>query len=361
MKSALRLLWLKLHRWIALSLGLVLLTAGFLGALLTVARPLDEWANPQLFREASDPRTRPAASLEQVLQQLQASFGPRADYVLRPPREPGDTLWVRVRGPWNGTVYFDSAGRELGRRGEHEGAYNLLFELHSELLLGDAGKAVLAVAAAAYLVLLASGLVLWWPRRWPPSLRIAWASGLRRTVFDLHRTGGAVIGLVIAVSVASGAYMAWPPLRGWISTAAGSVPAPPAPTLAGAPGPRTELDGLVRTAQSLYPGSTVGYVQVPHGWKPVRVRLKLADDPHPNGLTSVWLDSASGAVLRNVRWTDLDAGNRLVATVYPLHTGMLGGPSHQVLVGLAGLTLGLLGVSGLFLWWKRRAVRPSAA
>lgn len=358
MQPALRRTWLKLHRWVALTLGALLVLAGFLGALLTVAKPLDQAIHPELFRDPAASTVAAGAPLEAVRRQLDRSFGPGAGYTFRPPREPGESLWAYVSGPWDGVVYFDSSGRELGRRGETEGAYNLLFELHSSLLLGETGKAVLTIAAGTYLFLLVTGLVLWWPRRWPPSFRIHWRAGAARSLLDLHNTAGALLGGVIAVSVASGAYMAWPPLRTLVTTAAGSAPVAP-PKLDGiATRGGSSLDALVRQAQTLFPGAMVGYVQVPAAaGQAIRVRLKLADDPHPNGLTSVWLDPGNGQVLRSVRWSELDAGNRLVSFIYPLHIGALGGPPHRVLVGLAGLALATLGGSGLLLWWKRRRLR----
>jgi uncharacterized iron-regulated membrane protein len=94
------------------------------------------------------------------------------------------------------------------------------------------------------------------------------------------------------------------------------------------------------------------------------VRLKLPDDPHPNGLTSVWLHPATAEVLKVARWSQLDAGSRLVSVVYPLHTGALGGPVHEILVGVTGLALATLGATGLLLWGRRRSVRarlPAAA
>ncbi|HYD77105.1 PepSY-associated TM helix domain-containing protein [Ramlibacter sp.] len=357
MQPALRGSWLRLHRWVALALGWLLVLAGFLGALLTLARPLDQWSHPALFRDPVAPAVIASPSLDTVRLHLDRSFGDRASYTLRPPRAPGETLWAYVSGPWDGVVYFDAEGRELGRRGETEGAYNLLFELHSSLLLGDTGKAVLTTAAVTYLFLLATGLVLWWPRRWPPSFRIQWRAGALRSLLDLHNTAGALLGLLILVSVASGAYMAWPPLRTLVTTAAGGTPVAPPKLQAPAARSGSSLDALVRQAQARFPSGRVGYVQVPaSATQPVRVRLKLPDDPHPNGLTSVWLDPAHGRVLRTVRWSELDPGNRLVSFAYPLHTGVLGGPLHEVLVGVTGLALATLGGSGLLLWWKRRRV-----
>lgn len=360
-RPAIRRLWLKAHRYCALSLGWLLALAALLGAALTVAHPLDQALHPELFARSAATGASTCA-LDTVHARLRPEFGPGAAFTYRPPREPGDTLWVRVRGEWNGTVYFDPADcRERGRRGETEGFYNLLFELHSSLLLEDRGRAVLASAAAVYLALLVSGLVLWWPARWPPNLRVRWNAGALRGVFDLHGVGGAVLGLLIAVSVASGAYMAWPPLRPFVSSLVGDRPAP-APVLPkdSGHGAAQSLDRLVAGAQARFPGAMVGYVMADGDAKrPVRVRLKLPDDPHPNGLTSVWLHPVTGATLASQRWDRLDLGHRIISVVYPLHSGALGGTAHTVLVGLMGLALAGLGGTGLWMWSCRRASRPA--
>jgi uncharacterized iron-regulated membrane protein len=357
---SLRQIWLRVHRWLALSLGLLLAFVALLGAALTVAKPLDRWSHPELFRVASS--TLGEQRLEQVRQVLAGEFGRDVALTFRPPREAGESLWVIVRGPWDGTVYVDPAtGRELGRRGEHEGLYNLLFELHSSLLLEDAGKAVLAVLAAAYVVLLVSGLVLWWPARWSNAWNVELRRGLRRALYDLHRVAGSLLGLVLAVSIVSGAYMAWRPLSGAVTAIAGRVPTTPPRVPTTAARDRVALDDAVRQAHALFPDGMVGYVQVPASTaRPLRVRLKLPDDPHPNGLTSVWLHPRSGEVLAVHRWDTLDPGARAFTVIYPLHTGDLGGAAHIILNGFLGILTVGFAVSGTWLWWRRRQPRATA-
>jgi len=187
LRAPLRRLWLKIHRWIGLTLGPVLALTALLGAVLVVALPIDRQAHPDFFvaRSAGDAAAA-ALPLEPLQQRILAEFGPDTNFTLRPARNPGDTLWVLVRGKWEGTLYLDPAtGAEQGRRGTHEGAYNLLFELHSSLLLEDTGKGILACVALSYLFMLVTGVVLWWPTRWPPSLRITLNRGLLRGLFDL--------------------------------------------------------------------------------------------------------------------------------------------------------------------------------
>lgn len=348
--------WLWLHRWTGLTLGLLLALAALLGAALTVARPLDRLAHPELFQAVS---AGPPAALQPLRERLAAEFGPKALLTLRPPREAGESLRVVLRSPqWAGTVYVDPAsGRELGRRGEAEGAANFIFELHSELLLGDTGKAILAGVSLSYLALLLSGVLLWWPTNaaaWRHAFALKLAKGATRALYDLHRLGGVVIGLLIAVSVASGAWMAWRPMAVWVSSLAGETPPKP-PKVGKTEGPPLTLDQIVARAQAGWPEGMVGYVQLGAAAdRPVRVRLKLPDDPHPNGLSSVYLHPVDGSILAQQRWSQLDLGGRSTAWIYPLHTGTLGGPLHEAATGLVGLSLFGLGLSGAWLWWRRR-------
>jgi uncharacterized iron-regulated membrane protein len=363
MMQSLRNLWLRLHRWIALSVGWILAGVALCGAVLVVAQPIDRWAHPEFFiaRTPSAPGLAKATPLEPLRQRLIAEFGAKSNLTFRPPHDAVETLWVLVRGEWAGTVYLDpTTGQEQGRRGDDEGFVNVLFKLHSSLALKDTGKAILACIALSYLFLLVTGLVLWWPRRWPPSWRIEWRRGTPRALFDLHRVAGAALGLLIAVSVATGAYMAWRPLGDFISAVAGSkaIKAPALPKHAGPQAPALPLDALVARAQAQFPTEPIGYVQVPgRADRPLRVRMRLSDDPHPNGVSSVYIDPRNGDVLAVHRWNELDVGTGMVAYVYPLHTGVLGGPLLEAVVFVNGIVLGTLGITGLWLWWKRRAAK----
>ena len=366
MTGVLRRAWLRVHRWLGLSVGWLLAAVALMGALLVVVGPLDRALHPELFR-ARGGAVAATVTLESVRARLLREFGADTALVLRMPAQADGTVAFTVKGRWTGTVYVDPAsGLEQGRRGDMEGARNLLFKLHSSLGLQETGKAILAWIALAYLFLLVTGLVLWWPRRWPPQLRIEWRKGLLRGLFDVHRTGGAVLGLLIAVSVATGAYMAWPPLRDAVTLLGGATPVKPPklPKLAaGAPpaAPAPGLDAMLAAARDAVPGSPVTIVTLPvRPDKPVRVRLKTADDPHPNGLSSVWVDPRTGKVLAVQRWDRLDPGARASVIVYPLHTGELGGPLLEAVAALSGLALAGLGVSGIWLWLKRRRqARPA--
>lgn len=348
---------LKVHRWLGLTAGLLLMLNALTGSLMLGVRPLDRVLNAQLFEVQAGAKAVP---LEVVHQSLLAEFGPKAGFTLRPPRETNESILVYVRSEaWEGQAFFDPyTGRRLGARGEHEGFANVLFEFHSALLAGDVGKGVLTFNALTMLAMLLTGMLLWWPRRWRGAFLVSLQGGLPRGLYDLHRVGGVVLGLWVMVCVATGTWMAWRPVSQWVTQASGqkqvvAPPVKPAPT-----GSVVTIDDMVATANSALPGGIVGYLGLPA--KPaaaVRVRKKLDDDPHPNGLSSVWLHPQTGAVLRVDRWNQLDIGARLYAWIYPLHSGKLAGALGVLATAAGGLLLFGFGVSGTWLWWLRRRMR----
>lgn len=353
----LRRIWLKVHRWLALSVGWILALVGMTGAILVVAQPMDEWLHPELFK-VQQVTTGTNVSMQSVREELTAEFGHQSSFTLRPPRAPDETLRAQVRGAWSGVVFLNPhTGAEQGRRGDDDGVVNFLFKLHSSLLLKTTGKQILAWIALAYLILLISGFVLWWPKRWPPSLKIELRKGVLRGLFDMHRIGGAVLGLVIAVSVATGAYMAWRPLGQIITAMAGekTVKPPKMTPLATTTGIPPTLDAMVARAQAQFPNDPVGYIQIPaKADQPIRIRMRLADDPHPNGRTAIYLHPQTGEILAVHRWNQIDIGARLNSVIYPLHTGKLGGPLLEAVTFISGLALAMLGITGIWLWWRRR-------
>lgn len=358
MRGALQSMWLRLHRWVGLTLGVLLALVAATGAAMIVYKPIDRQLHPELFvASASGPTALDAARAT-----LRQAFGAQARLTLRPPREASDTLWAYVDGDFHGVAYLEpSTGRLLGQREEHQGAANLLFALHSELLLGETGRSLLAVVALAYLALLASGLVLWWPAHWRQALAVKWGARPVRLVFDLHRVGGALLGLLILGSVASGVWMAWKPLPAWVNRLA-AQPAAPAPIAAPVGGKPASLDAMAEAARRAFPGAPIGYVVVPPpGREAVRIRLKLANDPHPNGLTSVWFHPTRGDVLATQLWNDLPPGTRQTTWIYPLHSGQLGGNWHLALNALLGASLAAMAGSGVWLWWRRRPRRVRRA
>ena len=114
------------------------------------------------------------------------------------------------------------------------------------------------------------------------------------------------------------------------------------------------MSRLLAAADAALPGGRLSIAVLPAGGdRLVRVRKQMPDEPHPNGLSSVWLHPATAQVVRVTPWRDGGPGLLGFEYLYPLHIGALGGTPHRVLAALAGLALFLLGASGVWVWWRR--------
>jgi uncharacterized iron-regulated membrane protein len=82
------------------------------------------------------------------------------------------------------------------------GVGSLTLRLHESLGLGQAGWAIVVLAAVAAVALQLSGVYLWWKKK---SLRIRTNAGWRRLAIDLHHTTGAIGCLLMITIAATGA------------------------------------------------------------------------------------------------------------------------------------------------------------
>ena len=356
---------IRLHRWIALSAGLVLMLNAVTGLALLSGRPLDEAVHPHLFKVAPQAVKLP---LETIARQLRADF-PHQGFTLHPSRESDRSLDAAVRGAggWEGRVFIDPySGERLGQRDRFGLNVDGLFELHSSLLADDTGRAILGLAAVCMAAMFVSGLYLWWPIRWRQAFAVTLSGPRLRSLFDLHRVAGATLGLWALACVLMGGYLAYRPAQQWVNQLAGATPqkAPKIPSAAASSNaPPWTLDQLVSAGDGALPGGSINSIVLPpKPTGPIRLRKKLADDPHPTGLTSIWLNPRTGQVLRVDRWNTLTPGERTAGWLYPLHSGQLGGAVSVIVTALGGLSLLGFGISGSWLWWLRRtAKRPRPA
>lgn len=87
-----------------------------------------------------------------------------------------------------------------------------LIELHKEFLAGRTGRTVNGIGAGALLLMVLSGLVLWWPGlvRWRRSVVPRRDVGWKRRVWDLHSVIGIWSCAFMLVFALSGIYLCFP-------------------------------------------------------------------------------------------------------------------------------------------------------
>ena len=289
--------------------------------------------------------------------------------------------------PYNGDVL-----------GEQDAKLNLQAvarALHGELMIGTLGDRLVELAAGWGVVLVVSGLYLWWPRG-QSAAGILWPRLSRRARplwRDFHAVTGFWGAALLLFMLISG--MTWTgfwgkqyadvwnqfPAAMWnnvptsdiearsLNTATrqtvpwalenmpmpvsgahaehmghGAMPSGPA-----APGITLQDVVDTATARKVEPGYSITLPTTATGVFTVAV---FADDPRNDATLHV--DQYTGQVLADVRWQHYSNVARATEMGVMLHEGKLFGSLNQIAILLVCLMILLSSISGLVIWWKRR-------
>ena len=231
-----------------------------------------------------------------------------------------------------------------------------LHQFHTSLLAGSTGRLVVGFATIGALILVLSGLFLWWREKlW----RIHWSASWKRIVFDLHHTFGAAAAIILLIITGTGVWIGFPnqvnPLV--LSLNRTSVPngqpkAPP-PDSGAVP---VSFDSMLKSAHHAVPGAPVLLMLLP-AQGPVMMYLRYPEDHTPGGRSRVYLDPFRGSVLRATNTRTAEPGTKLMNLERSLHTGDVLGGITQVIWFLASLVLASQAVTGIMMWWNGRKGR----
>ncbi len=274
----------------------------------------------------------------------------------------------------------------LGSMVDDERLTSIAKHIHGELLLGKRGSYLVELAASWTLVMVLTGIVLWWPKdlnrmagvlypRLTRSGRVFWR--------DLHSVGGIWVSLLVVFLIVTGLPWAtfwgdyFKSVRKLTGTAvvkqdwesghehhdATMTSTEKRPKAATSPFRRTAVDPstykiaeLERVAPiamtlSLAPpclirppddGSSIWNIESVTGNRPLR--------------KTVQVDAVSGEILSESGYNDRHWIDQAVGQGIALHEGQRFGLANQLLALVATGGLVLLSFSGLVLWWRRRTV-----
>ena len=261
---------------------------------------------------------------------------------------------------------------------EDDRPMQIVSRLHGELLAGAWGSYIVEIAACWTLVMILTGLYLWWPRGRKRLAGILYPrlSGGRRLFWrDLHAVTGIWVSLLALFVISTGLpwAKAWGGYFKEIRTVTGTLDGPVDWTIGGRKsaddpmlgehaghmgmtmehhGPRPgELNRAVAVAATLSfapPVLVSPPGKQPHGWT---ISSDAADRPLR---AQAVVDGATGAVLARKDFGERHWIDRAVGYGIATHEGQLFGIANQVLITLGALMLMTLSVSGAISWWRRR-------
>ncbi|WP_109481329.1 PepSY domain-containing protein [Paraburkholderia sp. C35] len=336
---------------------------------------------------------------------------------VRVPSEPNRSAEFVFRLPQGGSesVYVNPySGEVLGTLSIENRLMQVSRMLHRKLLLGKPGELLMELVACWTLVMIGTGVALWWPQA-GTRVREALLPKLSLQGRPFWKSLHAALGIWLAIGAVAFVLTGLPWTGSWgqyfksLATSA-NLGSPPGswgglPLRSSVPGgvqpaaqPAADAGAHHMDEMESMPGMkmddmplatvpwAVGAVQVPHSPADTTgARLPLASvidmlrrdgidggyeialPTKPDGVYTVsyfpadpkaertiYIDQYNGAVLKDIRYEDYGAVSKAVSYGTALHMGRYFGLANQIVCAAISLGLAAMAVTGCVMWWKRR-------
>ncbi len=221
------------------------------------------------------------------------------------------------------------------------------------------GRIVVELTTCWTIVLAATGIYLWWPRKasqvwgvWLPRLRAKPYVILR----DLHSVVGfyvAIIAIVIALTGLIYTYV-WGSGYQYAArkTEAYDIFSRPMLSHCAPEAKDLPLDRIVEVAQRKMPGNnlSIWFPRVSNG----AYMVTAGNERGPSVNAILFIDRASGEILEDIPNSQTKAMYWLGTWNWPLHVGTIWGLPTKIVWLVTCIILMTLPVTGVWMWWERR-------
>lgn len=363
--------WRKLHLWLGLTAGTLLVVIGLTGSALVFYRHLEE----QIYADTLLVETQGSRiSIDEALAAAVARYPEKTVLgVLAPRHDRATYLAYRYYTPegaaepiFTYVSVHPHTGEVLGERQWGKTVMTFLYSLHYTLTMGATGALVVGFIGLVFLVSLFSGLYLWWPKggKWKQALWFKRNANAHRRNFDIHRVFGFYPLILLVVIAFSGVYMIFPQqVRSVVERVSPLFPDIEHESHIDAPEGAVALSyaEVMDIARSVFPTAELSRFDRPHDVDhPYVVTFHAEGQPSPNnGYNQVFIHPYTAEIMGIKRWDEASGGDVFLAWQFPLHNGEVFGLVGRILVFFSGFLPLVLYVTGLRMWLKRRRGKAS--
>lgn len=350
------------HFYAGLIIAPILLIMAVTGGIYLFESEIDDAVYGDLFYKRS--HTASAVDHNAIIAAAERSYPGRRITAYRPPQQPDH----------NARLVIDADGRELlvlvdpsdlsiaGEIDSKSRITQISKSIHGGLMAGTTGEVIVELVACWTIIMVITGLYLWWPRAtglWGsllPRLRAH-----RRIVWrDLHAIPGFLLSIWILVIISTGLpwSVVWGNLLDKFAVGIGEEFPQEVfgkrPQSAAAPGAkRLDLNTIAAVIESQ--GLKQGYeIQYPRGETGTFAAMPLRHAAAANGTTYLFIDQYSGEIRKDIRWADIGAVGKATSLGVRLHEGRLFGSLNQFMNLAAVIVLIGMIITGFIMWLQRK-------
>jgi sulfite reductase (NADPH) flavoprotein alpha-component len=371
--------WTKTHTLLGITAGTVLCVVGVTGAIQSFEEDLLKWMNPEVFNTAQI--TGSALPIDVLLKHAQTAMPDKRISSWQVYSDPGHPVRVGFAGRPQASVqqgaekppkpraeyrYLNSSTSELHAPLRGEDFFHTVNDIHRRLAAGDAGKQIVGASVLGLVVLSLSGLYLRWPhnpQNWRNWFRLDFRLKGRRFLRDLHMMTGTWLLLLYLLSALTGLYWSYDWYKNGLYALSGS--APPVREMKLTEPASSTLD--IEKAWWIFQQETGGLfhdatLRIPEKAEHALEIRYLDEEPaHNRAYNRLFINPDSGAVIAHERYAGKSTGEKLIASIFPLHTGDFFGLPGILLLMISSLLMPLFGITGWKMYLDRHRREHGAA
>lgn len=375
LSGAYRVVW-RWHFYAGLLVLPILMLMALTGGLYLFKDEIDD----AVYRPMAQvlPATSPA-SPDQWRATAEQATGGTATSVLIPARDDRAVRFaVTLEDGTRRTVFVDRADARVTGVTPFGGVMETVKHLHSLALVGPWANILVEIVAGWAIILVATGIFLWWPRRRAVGVVTMKAPpGTGRPFWrDLHAVTGLYAGGIILFLAVTG--MPWSAVWGdkvGEAVRASNLGRPPAPVASAwahaehtdAPaGTGWTMEGMVmETHHPAPPRLSVVIATADREGLARPYQVSIPSDPtlaftatrqvqQVEDTRSLYIDGATGVVKGDIGYARFGPAAKAIEWGIAVHQGtQYGWVSRYLMLG-GCIAIWLLGISGLIMWWRRR-------
>ena len=253
-----------------------------------------------------------------------------------------------------------------GTLNESQRLMNVARQLHKELMLGTVGRYVTELVACWLIVLILSGIYLWWPRKLPKRgiFKPDTSNTGRSLLREFHAVFGAWASLWILALLLAG--LPWTVFWGSTLDKVAGDEALPHAIFKQRPMSKSDttltevsMNTLIQRAneEGMHHGFTIDFPWAANGTYAITTshHADLAQ------IAYLFFDRRDASLIDAYHWNDLGKVGRATSIGVAFHLGRLFGEWNQWLNLLAVLMVIFLCISGPIMWWKRKPANAFGA
>lgn len=373
-----RKLFRKLHLWLSLPFGLIIMTTCLTGALLVFEKEITELVRHDSY--TIPVRKTGRLSLQSLLERVARETPDSVQITsITIPSDFRRAYTVGLSKPRRAGVLVDPyTGKIVGQSGRLP-FFTTVRELHRWLLDSmkpDSegifwGRIIVGTSTLLFVCILLTGLFLWWPKKLKgigKRLKISLRQGRQRLFYDLHAVGGVYVFVLLLAMAMTGLTWSFEWYRTGFYKVFGAEMAEAGKGDKGSKkdkrkyAPREEgAEQAKLPASYIYWEEAVSYViEVSEAdyteitVKDGEVEVPLAGLGNSRAADSFRFDKKTGQMTEYKAYREVKRDKKLRGWIYSIHTGAWGGLFTRICYVLAALFGASLPLTGYYIFYQRK-------